>query len=334
MKFIIFIILLCSFYAESAAADNAKYAYYLHGSAADYVPVAPPKPASALLVGGGKETDAAFAWFAAQARGGDIVVLRASGGDDYNAYFAGLAPLDSVETLIITSREAANDPFAAERVRRADAIFIAGGDQSNYIKYWKGSALDTALADAMQHGITIGGTSAGLAVLGEYDFAALNDTVTSEEALRDPYNEKMTLDDGFLTAPSLAHTITDSHFSERDRMGRLLAFMARLIKDGNSDVSTLRGIGIDQETSLVLEDGHVRVFGKGSAYFLNPTKAPEQCLTGKTLTFRDVSVVRVDSTGVFDLAQWRALSGPGAIYSISAEGGKVSESRTRAIDSN
>jgi cyanophycinase-like exopeptidase len=50
-------------------------------------------------------------------------------------------PGNSVVTLVITSREGANDPFVAEKTRKAHAIFIAGGDQSNYLKYRPDNAL-------------------------------------------------------------------------------------------------------------------------------------------------------------------------------------------------
>lgn len=53
--------------------------------------------------------------------------------------------LSSVETLVVPSRAAAEAPFVNEVVARADAVFIAGGDQSNYIRYWKGTKLDQTL---------------------------------------------------------------------------------------------------------------------------------------------------------------------------------------------
>ena len=50
--------------------------------------------------------------------------------------------VDSVESLLIRTREAANDPRVNPIVAHADLLFIAGGDQSSYIKLWKGIALD------------------------------------------------------------------------------------------------------------------------------------------------------------------------------------------------
>ena len=97
-----------------------------------------------------------------------------------------------------------------------EAIFIAGGDQSNYIKYWKDTPVQTAVNERIRAGVPIGGTSAGLAVLGEYVFSAMNDTAYSKDTLADPYNEGVTLTSNFLHVAYLEKTITDQHFVKRD----------------------------------------------------------------------------------------------------------------------
>ena len=47
--------------------------------------------------------------------------------------------MNSVATLAIPDKDAAMDPFVADAIRHAEAIFITGGDQSNYVKYWQGT---------------------------------------------------------------------------------------------------------------------------------------------------------------------------------------------------
>ena len=111
-------------------------------------------------------------------------------------------------------------------MRKAEAIFIAGGDQWNYVRYWKGTPLAAAIHDAVKRGVPIGGTSAGLAILGQYSFSAEMDTITSPQALSDPFDPHLTLESSFLKLPNLEGVITGSHFSQRDRFGRLLAFLA------------------------------------------------------------------------------------------------------------
>src|SRR5579871_6798515 len=62
------------------------------------------------MMGGGKDLDEAFRWLCAKANGGDFLILRARGDDDYNPYVNGLCKLNSVATLILPNREAAQDP--------------------------------------------------------------------------------------------------------------------------------------------------------------------------------------------------------------------------------
>ena len=64
-------------------------------------------------MGGGSDLDEAFRWLCQRAGGGDLLVLRATGDDEYNPYIQGLCHLNSVATLVIPSREAALDPFVA-----------------------------------------------------------------------------------------------------------------------------------------------------------------------------------------------------------------------------
>ncbi|WP_083340258.1 Type 1 glutamine amidotransferase-like domain-containing protein [Nitrosomonas communis] len=66
---------------------------------------------------------------------------------------------------MILTIEAANDEFVVNTINQAEAIWIAGGDQSNYTNYWKGTPVQEALNDRILQGIPIGGTSAGLNVL-------------------------------------------------------------------------------------------------------------------------------------------------------------------------
>ena len=74
----------------------------------------------------------------------------------YNLYILPMGRVTSVETLIIPSREAANDPFVVGRIRRAEALFIAGGDQSDYVNYWKGTRVDAAIAELSAKNTPIG----------------------------------------------------------------------------------------------------------------------------------------------------------------------------------
>ena len=72
-------------------------------------------------------------------------------------------------------------------------LFIAGGDQSDYVNLWKDTPVEDAIHALLGKGVPIGGTSAGLAILGQYGFAALNGSITSEQALANPFNRRQPL---------------------------------------------------------------------------------------------------------------------------------------------
>ena len=179
----------------------------------------------------------------------------------------------------------------------------------------------------------IGGTSAGMAVLGEFVYSALYESLTSAVALADPYAQDVTLARDFLTLPRLGGILTDQHLQERDRIGRTVTLLARLMKDGWA--AEPRAIAADRETAVHIDpkEGTAEVFATAThptpyAYFMRPTQAPERCEPGKPLTFRDVDVYRIGPGGHFDLASW---SGTGGIsYRLSAEAGVLRSSREGA----
>ena len=278
-----------------------------------------------ILAGGSTDVDAAFRWMINKSGGGDIVVLRATGTNAYNDYIYNLATVNSVETLLINSRALANDPQVERTILNAEAIFIAGGDQANYVNFWKGTKVQIALNHLRNtKKIPVGGTSAGCAILGGSYFSALLDTITSPEALSNPYNNQVTLGHrDFLDQPFLSNVVTDSHYNNRDRHGRLMTFLARMSRDQGI---VARGIGVDEKTAVCIEpNGIAKVFGSEYAYFLNQNggnSTPETCLPGSRLDwYRNQRAVRVykvkgtsDGTGYLDLNTWVAGAGGMHMY--------------------
>jgi len=294
------LLLTLAWTASTVALAGKSYSYFAQGSPSAPTSVLPPAKGtqSIALMGGGYDVAEAFRWMIKRSgvqpakcdtlgctatTGGRFLVLRATGTDAYNPYvlsrlgtpdatgpYENVGGIDmglsSVETLIVSSVDAANDPFVADRINAAHAIWIAGGDQSDYVKFWKGTGLNTALKSAITRGIPVGGTSAGMAILGQYSFAALNGTVTSSQALSDPYNKYMTFDPiwtATTTSTSLLdvavaplnNTITDTHLDSRNRMGRMVAFLSRMTKptcSGPAEASKARAIGLDEETALLI----------------------------------------------------------------------------------
>lgn len=386
----------------ASAAGKLPYSYFSVGDPARDPVIASSDRAdtpSLVIMGGGPDVDVAFQWLIERAgikpgSGGRFVIIRATGTEAYNPYIyysdasgdtSTLPPttqdgwvggaylgLSSVETLVIPSVTAANHPEVNRLVARADAVFIAGGDQSDYLTSWKNTALDTTLRGLLARKVPIGGTSAGLTVLGQFDFAALNGTVTSAQALANPFNKYMTIDPapltlsstgstpagGFLTPHPLFNTILDAHVDERDRMGRLVTFVARLIAPHNGagcsggimlpakaqklsgapggDI-VARGIGVGVEAALLVSgDGqkgrpitarlvtNPTTTSASAAYFVLQQDYTGQCAPKKSLSGVTASVHKVDrSAPDFNLSSW---SGGYAPYTLSVTNGVMTVS--------
>lgn len=308
--------------ALAPALGAASYDYWLTGSAADARPAA--TRAGLFLSGGGGDVTAAWKWFVACAGGGDIVVLRASGADGYNDYiFSKIGGVDSVESIRFNDASAAHDPRVLAIIARADGIFLAGGDQAKYVAYWKGTPVGAALNAHLRAGKPLGGTSAGLAVLGEYYFGALHDSVTSATALANPFDRSVALGRDFIAAPALVGVLTDSHFMARSRLGRLVVFLARLAAEEKP--GRLAGLGIDEATALCIEpDATARVFTEknGLAWLVIPGRPADRLVAGEPLALRGVEVLGLGPESTLDLRTF-TVNRPAARRMIAAAGGKL-----------
>lgn len=301
------------------------YQHFLVGDPADVVR---PKPAAAsvVLMGGGPSVADAFRWMIRKSAGGNFVVIRAAGTDAYNSYIYSLGDVSSVETLVIPSREAANDPFVISRVRQAEALLIAGGNQRDYVRFWKDTALETAIHALAAKNVPIAGNSAGLAILGEFAFTAEHGPIRSASALANPFDSAITFSNDFLALPYLDNVILDSHFDTRDRIGRLIAFMSRLVANGRKRPA--RGIGVSVGTALLIENGWATRVGNGAVYFLEAKTQPEVLRPQSPLTHRDILIRRLDGTGKFDMRSWSGHAGSTVNYSISVVDGTLNSSQT------
>lgn len=250
-------------WAQAAPASSAAtpgYEYFAVGNTA--TPTHAKTSLGLMLMGGGRDIDAAFKWFAEQAGHGHIVILAASGADELQKYvYQHVGGVASVQTLVFHARAPASDPKVLAIVRHADGIFIEGGDQAHYVNFWKGTPLNRLLNAHVRAGKPIGGTSAGLAILGEWGYGALDGgSIKSDAALADPAGSAVTLVGHFMQLRLLRGTITDTHFVQRQRLGRLLAFVARTAHDHHT--SAITGLGVDQDSVLLVD-------AKGDARFLS-----------------------------------------------------------------
>lgn len=291
--------------AALALPAEAKVTRYLTGNAADVVvPLAGP---AHDFGGGSTDVDAALQWIIDQVRGCttcstkiDVVILRSSGSNGYNDYIYAMNGVDSVETLVITSARDANTAAVEATVRNAEVVFFAGGDQCDYVRYFKGTVVETAVEHVYAKGGGVGGTSAGLAIQGDFTYDGCAGSVLSSEALANPYHRYVTFTYDFFKWANLQNVITDSHFVARDRMGRTLAFLARQIKDGWA--TSALGLAVQERTSVVVDrNGLATVMGEGPAYFILADHAPEVCQAGTPLTYSNFKIWKVPAGGTFDL---------------------------------
>src|SRR5262252_2379625 len=245
------LLLVISYFVLPAYAAK-KYSYFRVGNQNDANNATTP---GFVLMGGGTDVDAAFQWMCQRSGNGDFLVIRATGTDAYNPYIQQLCPSEnSVATLIIPNLSAANDPAVAGIIQQAEALFIAGGNQADYINFWQGTPLESALNSLIAKGVPIGGTSAGMNVLSQFIYTALRSQgATSSEALADPFNKLITMGENFVNIPILQGVLDDPHFVTRDRMGRDLAFLCRVNNNGWSNLP--RDIAIDEQTALLLDSG-------------------------------------------------------------------------------
>ena len=202
--------------------------------------------------------------------GGRIVVLTSASGHpvvsarqwrrDLRA-----AGCHHVESPLVTTREQATDPRIVETINAADGIFLGGGDQIKLVSVIGGTPVGEAVRDAYVRGVVIGGTSAGASALAKTTLAG--NEVDEHGQLVEQYIGPGL---GLMRHPMLV----DTHFSQRRRLYRLFVALA--------EFPELLGLGIDENTALVVEDDIGRVIGVGGITFVD----------GRGLTYSNAGLLR------------------------------------------
>ena len=153
---------------------------------------------------------------------------------------------DEVDVVNATSRAEANDPGFVAALDEATAVFFTGGDQFRITSLLGGTRLDEALHRRRDQGLVLGGTSAGAAMLSSTMIVG----GIPESTLR---VGMVKLGPGM---DFLRGVIIDQHFEERGRLRRLLSAVAQYPHE--------IGIGIDEDTAIVVRGGEAHVIGSGS----------------------------------------------------------------------
>ncbi|ACB52844.1 putative cyanophycinase [Crocosphaera subtropica ATCC 51142] len=310
--------------------------YYLACEGRDYQSI--KAQSGCLLIGGAEGNKSgeheATQWFLKRANGGKYLVLRVGGigrqADWICQHYRDW--IHSAAELSIDSREAANNSKVTDYILDADALFIAGGDQNDYQEYWQGTKTEETLNYVInEKKIPIAGTSAGMAILGDYYYSPDHQGIISSEILNDPfhYNTEHIHRSDFLQVPYLHQVLTDTHldrlnqWNPETRYGRLLGLLAKVIHEDNNQLDHY-GIGLEEGAFMAIdEQGIAQVFGNGTksgqdAYFLQTNGAlPEQMEPGWPLIWdndgKAVKTYRISGTpegsGHFDLKDWSTASG-------------------------
>jgi len=287
-----------------------------------------------VLNGGGGLVDKAFLWMIDHCNGGDFFTISQGTNVGPDIWELAKGQLNSVSTLLIPGYTVPfDDEFLRHKIDTAEALWYGGGDQHLYY-LWKGTPIGRSLVSLPFRNVTVGGTSAGMAIQAGVPYVPSGDGATSAAALQNPYYKAMEFGADFLDNPFLLSLVTDTHFVERDRMGRSLAFMARLLVDYGGKINTVSDIACDEATSvLVSDEGKGFVFSQlelnnslvdgGHAYFFIPQEDPKECSPGQPLTFENIDVWRLSDGDVFDFHQMKGEGPSVHQYIISVDKGVV-----------
>jgi cyanophycinase len=160
--------------------------------------------------------------------------------------------VSNVEIPIVTARDQADDEGIATLVSGASGIFLGGGDQVHLIATLSGTKIGEAIRSAFVRGAVVCGTSAGAAALTET-------TMAGGEIDEDGKEVEMYIGPGL--GLLCFGSLIDTHFAQRRRLHRLFVAIA--------GYPQLLGLGIDEDTGLVVH-GHIgEVVGKGGVTFVD-----------------------------------------------------------------
>lgn len=227
-----------------------------------------------------------------------VVIPTASSLDDtgrrYEKIFKKLGAQEARAVPVTNRTEASKEEWLAY-VDEADAIFITGGNQLRLSTILGGTAMAKAIRRANARGATVGGTSAGAAILSEHMIAHGAEGTTPKAGM-------VTLSPGFgLTN----RVIIDQHFRQRDRLGRLLTALAYN--------PFALGLGLDEDTAAFIDgDGKVTVVGKGAITLVDVAELEHSSLAetqeGKPVSLTNVRLHVLIQGGSYNLENRKATA--------------------------
>jgi cyanophycinase len=235
-----------------------------------------------LIIGGHEDKDGDRTILKALARlldGGRLVIATVASHqpegyfDAYKEAFAGLGVTDLVE-LYVEERSDSGDAEVLAKLEGAAGVFFTGGDQLRISSQIGDTPIEKRILELHQAGAVIAGTSAGASVMSE------------TMLVKGPSAESYRIGE-LRMAPGLGlmqDVIIDQHFAERGRYGRLLGAVAHNPR--------LLGVGVDEDTALLVEGREGRVLGAGAVYVVD----------GEASTHSNIAEARSDDAlSIFDV---------------------------------
>lgn len=254
----------------------------------------------ALVIVGGRERKDAdnviLQEVARRAHGGRLVLATVASSEPegyfeaYRPVFEELGITDLVE-LYVENREQAHDEAKRALLDGAAGVYFTGGDQLRITSQIGDTPLERRIYDLHRQGAVIAGTSAGASVM--------SDTML----VRGAGAESHRVGDLRMAAGLglVKDIIIDQHFAERGRIGRLLGAVSQ-------NPRTL-GIGIDEDTAIVVEGDAFRVIGSGAVTVVDGHRITHSNIADaapdRVLSLFDVTLHVLGSGDRFDIANRR-----------------------------
>lgn len=243
---------------------------------------------------------------------GPFCIVPTAGGDPDGSGASAAARFDRyagegtsvVVPLVVEAPERAADPEIARQLAACSGYFFVGGQQSRVTRVFGTAAAPTPALTALlarhAEGAVISGSSAGAAIMSDPMIAG----GSSEGALRDgtvregDEGSGVRLEGGF---DLIDGVVVDQHFLARGRIGRLVVVA---LDPGAPE----RGIGVDENTALVVEDGVGRVVGASGAVLVDASQALRN---GSGIGGEGVLVHLLGEGDLYDFATREVIRGPG-----------------------
>jgi cyanophycinase len=234
--------------------------------------------------------------FARRVHGGKVVLATVASHqpegyfDEYQKAFADL-DIGGLIELYVEDRNEAGDRKKLEVLDDAAGIFFSGGDQLRITSQIGDTGIEAKVRSLYERGGVIAGTSAGASVMS--DTMLVKGTSSETHRIGDLH-----------MAPGLGlirDVIIDQHFAERGRFGRLLGAVAHNPR--------VLGIGIDEDTAAIHEDGRLRILGSGAVYIVDGERVSHSNIAeaepDRVLSMHDVRVHVLASGDEFDIKSRR-----------------------------